>query len=73
MFKFDYNGGRTKEDIVNFMKNPVEIEAPKPAVIEDVDWTKGHEHVNLLTDSSFDDFVSGRKVLVMFYAPCKFN
>lgn len=26
-FKFDYNGGRAKEDLVNFMRNPVEVKS----------------------------------------------
>jgi len=70
VFKFDYNGGRFKEDFVNFMRNPVEV---KPNAVEEVDWTKGQEHVNILTDKSFDEFVDTRRVLVMFYAPCKLN
>lgn len=68
-FKFDYSGGRTKDDIVNFMKDPKE--AAPPAPVED-DWSSiaSHEHVNMLTDKSFDEFVNSKpKVLVMFYAP----
>jgi hypothetical protein len=74
-FKFDYNGGRTKDDIVNFMKDPQDKKpAPAPEVVDD--WSKlpGNEHVNFLDDKSFNDFVKSKpKVLVMFYAPCNFK
>ena len=71
-FKFDYEGGRTREDLVNFMRDPKpKVVSAPPEVVDD--WTSiaGHEHVNFLDDKSFDAFVNSKpKVLVMFYAPC---
>jgi len=71
-FRFDYSGQRTQDALVAFVREPKEA-APAAAASED-DWSShtGHEHVNMLTDQSFDEFVGAKsKVLVMFYAPCK--
>lgn len=73
-YKFDYSGGRSKDDIINFMKNPKEKEVPKTQNVVEDKWSNlpGYEHVNMLTDKSFEEFITSKaKVLVMFYAPCK--
>lgn len=70
-FQFDYAEPRTKDAIVNFMRDPKKPAPPAP--VED-NWSEhpGHEHVNMLTDQSFDEFINSKpKVMVMFYAPCK--
>ena len=67
-YKSDYNGGRTKENLVSFMKES------KPQPFSDWLDTNGHQHVNYLDDSTFDNFIkTKKKVLVMFYAPCMYT
>lgn len=66
-FKSDYDGGRTKDALVTFMKNP---NPAKPDPREEWKDFPGNSHVHLLDDDSFDEFIaSKKKVLVMFYAP----
>ncbi len=78
-FKFDYSLGRTKESIVQFMRNPSNAspDAKTNSQNEDPinDWldVPGHQHIHFLDDTSFDRFLmEKRKVLVLFYAPCNY-
>lgn len=68
-FAFDFDK-RTKDALVDFMKNPVEQKAPPPENM----WTgvPGEEDVHQLTTKTFEKFVADNpSVLAMFYAPCK--
>jgi len=38
-YKFDYSGGRSKDDIINFMKNPKEKEVPKTQNVVEDKWS----------------------------------
>ena len=69
-YAFDFDK-RSKDSLVEFMKNPVEPSAP---VAEDM-WAgvPGVEHVHQLTTKTFNQFITTNpSVLVMFYAPCKY-
>lgn len=64
--EFKYGAGRSKEDIIEFMKDP-KAPPPKPVVVP---WSDENKDVAHLTDATFRDFVkSETHVLVMFYAP----
>ncbi|KAK7092365.1 protein disulfide-isomerase A5-like [Littorina saxatilis] len=64
---FEYSGGRSTDDLVNFMKNP---KAPPPPPPAEPEWAEVVSDVNHLTDTTFDDFIAqNKKTLVMFYAP----
>jgi len=67
--KFDYKGPRTKDGIIEWMKDPQE--APAAAdVKEDVEWSEEPSDVVHLTTDMFDSFIEENpSVLVMFYAP----
>jgi len=72
-FKFDYSHGRTKESIVQFMRNPTADAsaqtAPTPQNEDKWDDLPGHQHIRFLDDTSFDNFLlEKRKILVLFYA-----
>ena len=44
----------------------------KPSAKDDWLDISGHQHINFLDDSNFDNFVkTKKKVLVLFYAPCE--
>jgi hypothetical protein len=69
-----YEGGREFKDFVSFMNNPNDPRAGKPDPREDWLDVPDSEHVHLLEDSNFDEFIKDKEqVLVMFYAPCKLN
>ncbi|KAI8497165.1 Protein disulfide-isomerase A5 [Branchiostoma belcheri] len=70
----DYNKGRSKDDIVAFMKTPQtapkaeEPKEEKPAAAEGDGWESGDVHH--LTADNFNTFMQQHhSVLVMFYAP----
>ena len=71
--KKDYNGGRSKNDFVAFMKdpdNPENQELPKPT--PEAEWKdhEGAEHVKHLTTENFSREVKKHDhILVIFYAP----
>lgn len=65
-YKSEYNGGRAKDNFVNYMRES------KPSAKDDWLDISGHQHINFLDDSNFDNFVkTKKKVLVLFYAPCE--
>jgi protein disulfide-isomerase-like protein len=65
-----YEGGRAELDFISFMTNPNDPSAGQPKPVDEWKNLPGYEHVNLLDDSSFDEFINTKKkVLVMFYAP----
>lgn len=66
----NYNGERTEEAFVNFMKNP-NIQNSSPTSEPEDFWSnlKGGTAVVQLTSSNFKDFIQNKSVLVMFYAP----
>ena len=73
-YKSDYNGGRTKDSIVSHMRESKEVKQVQPSVKDDWLDVYGHQHINFLDDTNFENFIkSKKKVLVMFYAPCKFK
>jgi len=70
----DYEGGREEKDFVKFMSNPNDPDAGKFDARQDWLEVAGNEHINFLDDTTFDAFIQNHaKVLVMFYAPCKFE
>lgn len=65
--KYEYSGGRDKESILEWMKDPKE--APKQQE-EEAPWSETESDVVHLTDDTFDAFlVDNPSVLVMFHAP----
>ena len=66
--KYDYSGGRTREGIVEWMRDPTE-ETPAAAEAEGA-WSEEESHVVHLTMDTFDSYLAENpSVLVMFYAP----
>merc|ERR1712223_58626 len=70
----DYNGGRQKDDFINFMKDPANPlsgqELPKPTPESEWKSHDGAEHVKHLTTQNFlSEVQKNDHVLVMFYAP----
>lgn len=66
--KFAYGGGRDKEGIVEWMKDPKPPEVEPEE--EEQPWSEVVSDVVHLSDDTFDSFVSENpSVLVMFYAP----
>jgi protein disulfide-isomerase-like protein len=64
--KFDYGGGRKKDEIIKWMNNP---EAPQPKE-EEPSWSDEENDVVHLTEETFGDALAGTSsLLVMFYAP----
>ena len=64
---YDYNGERTKEGIVEWMKNPSASKVPEES---EESWSEEESEVVHLTAENFDDVLSENpSVLVMFYAP----
>lgn len=62
---------RESVQLVEFMRNPKEPPTPPPA---EVPWPDELSEVVHLNDETFKSFLKKKKhVLVMFYAPCKFN
>ncbi|CAG9766876.1 unnamed protein product [Ceutorhynchus assimilis] len=63
-----YNGGRTKEDFIQYMSNPIQpIPVSNPAPVEQ--WTSDPAIIKL-NDSNFKtELQQNQFVLVMFYAP----
>lgn len=65
-----YEGGRTEKNFIDFMKNPSDPNAGQPSIKDDWVEVAGYEHIHLLDDANFDEFIeTKKKVLVMFYAP----
>ena len=68
--KFDYAGGRDKDGIVEWMRNPRSMEEMKPPQDEEPAWSEVESDVVHLTTDMFDQFIADNpSVLVMFYAP----
>lgn len=67
--RMPYSGGRDKQGIVDWVKNPrAAEEAPAPQ--EEEQWSDVKSDVVHLTDDTFDAFVSANpSALVMLYAP----
>ncbi|CAB3986332.1 disulfide-isomerase A5-like, partial [Paramuricea clavata] len=70
-YAYDYPRSRTKDDLVDFMKNPSEAHKnPNTIVKNDIPWSDEDTYVAHLTGDDFDQYVqSHNSVLVMFYAP----
>ncbi|XP_060077241.1 protein disulfide-isomerase A5-like [Ylistrum balloti] len=65
---FEYNKGRTTNDLVSFMKNPSSKEPTPPAKEES--WSDVPSGVKHLTDDNFaSEMAKMDSALVMFYAP----
>lgn len=65
---FAYNGDRTANGLIDFMKDPTDKPAPVPPAEEE--WKDTPSDVVHLGDDDFDKFISDNpSVLVMFYAP----
>ena len=65
--KFEYSGGRDKESILEWMKDPKEAQKPQE---EETPWSEIESDVVHLSDDMFDAFLGENpSVLVMFYAP----
>ncbi len=65
-----YEGGREAKDFKRFMSNPSDPNSQKKDPREDWLTIQGNEHVHILGESDFDEFLQAKKsVLVMFYAP----
>ena len=61
---YDYGFARTKEAIIDFLKDPREPPPPEP------EWTDIPSQVTHLTDETFKSFLKKKKhTLVFFYAP----
>nr|XP_034307148.1 protein disulfide-isomerase A5-like isoform X2 [Crassostrea gigas] len=64
---FDYQSGRSTNDLVSFMKDPKEPAPPPPP---EPAWSTVPSKVNHLTSKDFKSFLKSKSsVLVMFYAP----
>ena len=67
--KFDYGGGRDKDGILEWLKDP-KPPAEAPPTQEEQPWSEVESDVVHLTSDTFDPFVTENpSVLVMFYAP----
>ena len=68
-----------EEDFVKFMKDPLNSDPepsqpPAPAPEEQWKDVEGYENIALLTVNTFEAFIKRHStVLVMFYAPCKYQ
>jgi hypothetical protein len=76
---FEYDGGRSKDDLVRFGMDPKPQRQAKK-VEEDAgsgfDWSSlpGGEDVRVLTEANFKESLGKLDgALVMFYAPCEFD
>ncbi|CAF3646792.1 unnamed protein product [Adineta steineri] len=74
--KFHYSGGHTKDDIINWLKNPQPVKEASEEKDDKQDFfPTDSENVNYivhLNDTTFDGFItenSQSPILVMFYAP----
>ena len=68
--KFDYTGGRDKDGIVDWMRNPRSVEEMPPPEDAEPAWSEVESDVVHLTTDTFDQFIADNpSVLVMFYAP----
>ena len=58
---------------MNDPENPVTPPPPPPAKTAAEEWAglEGATSLVHLTEDTFDDVIAGKRVLVMFYAPCK--
>jgi protein disulfide-isomerase-like protein len=64
-----YEGGREAKDFIKFMRNPSDPNSMKQDPRDDWLGIQGNEHVHLLGNADFDEFLQVKKrVLVMFYA-----
>ena len=67
-----YEGGREAKNFIKFMNDPTDPNSMKQDARDDWLEITGQQHVNILDDKTFDSFLQEKKrVLVMFYAPCK--
>ena len=67
--KFDYGGGRDKDGILEWLKDP-KPPSEAPPTQEEPPWSEVESDVVHLTSDTFDTFVAENpSVLVMFYAP----
>lgn len=67
--KFEYGGGRDKDGILEWLRDPKPPEDAKPQE-EEQPWSEVESDVVHLTTENFDTFIAGNpSVLVMFYAP----
>ena len=57
-YKSDYNGGRAKDNLVNFMR---ESKHAHPTTKDDWLDIYGYQHIHFLDDTSFDNFVKTKK------------
>ena len=70
LYKNQSDPYRGKSNIVNLMQEPKQSQTSAKD-----DWINiyGHQNINFLDDSSFDNFIkTKKKVLIMFYAHCKY-
>ncbi|XP_065832162.1 protein disulfide-isomerase A5-like isoform X1 [Oscarella lobularis] len=69
IYQYNYGGGRSKDEIVQWMADPKPAsESDKPA--EEEAWSDTSENIHHLTTLGFQDALSDHKpLLVMFYAP----
>lgn len=68
--RMPYGGGRDKQGIVEWVKNPRAAEESPQAPQEEEQWSDVESDVVHLTDDTFDAFISSNpSVLVMLYAP----
>ncbi|XP_065832181.1 protein disulfide-isomerase A5-like [Oscarella lobularis] len=69
IYQYNYGGGRSKDEIVQWMADPKRpSESDKPA--EEEAWSDTSENIHHLTELGFQDALSDHKsLLVMFYAP----
>lgn len=67
---FDYAGGRDKDGLVEWMRNPKSVEEMPPPEDSEPAWSEVESDVVHLTTETFDQFITDNpSVLVMFYAP----
>ena len=68
-----YDGGREYADFKRFMSDPLNPNSQRHDASQDWIEHSGYEHINYLDDTNFDEFINSHgRVLVMFYAPCKY-
>ena len=68
--KFDFTGGRDKDGIIEWMRNPRSAEEATPPQDSEPAWSEVESDVVHLTTDTFDLFITDNpSVLVMFYAP----
>ena len=58
---------------MNFLQDPDSSSSSNPVVNDEWKYIEGNQQLQHLTTSNFDEFVKDKKVLVLFYAPCKYR